>query len=99
MVVEVLLPAAEPAAPALPLAPMPDCAPVPEVAPVALPVVPVALLLAPMLPLVLVVVSELVLEPYPSELLRVPLLQPATPSERAAMAAATVNVIFFVFIG
>ena len=36
---------------------------------------------------------------YLSELLRVLLLQPAKPSERTAIAAATDSVILFVFIG
>ena len=64
-------------------------------------VVPVALL-APRLSVDVVtpVVSELVLlVPYWSELLCVPLLQPATPKAREAIAAATTNVILFVFIG
>ncbi|PTX91060.1 hypothetical protein DB354_20695 [Opitutus sp. ER46] len=68
------------------------------------PVEPAEFMLEPLVPVVLelvdapVSVVDVELEPYWSVLLRVPLLQPAMPSARAAIAAA-VNVIFCVFIG
>lgn len=90
-----------------PLALVPDAPEAPPVAPEppALPDAPEPMLLPEVdvleveTPLVSELVLEVELEPYVSELLFVPLLQPVNPSASEAMMAAMVNVILLFFIG